>query len=73
MKQLLIETQLFEGKVKHDDNKTLVTGVLQRAKAQNQNGRVYPKKILEREAAKYQQLIDQSYMENYFIISTATI
>ena len=59
MKQLLIETQLFEGKVKYDENKTLVSGVLQRAKSENQNGRVYPRKILEREAVKYQQLINE--------------
>jgi hypothetical protein len=32
-----------------------VKGVLQRANAKNQNGRVYPRPILEREAAKYQQ------------------
>jgi hypothetical protein len=31
----------------------IVEGVLQRAKAKNQNGRVYPKHILEREVDKY--------------------
>lgn len=31
----------------------VVKGVLQRANAKNQNGRVYPKAILEREAVKY--------------------
>lgn len=30
-----------------------VEGVLQRAEAENQNGRIYPKKILKREAEKY--------------------
>lgn len=30
-----------------------VSGILQRAEAKNQNGRVYPKPILEREAKKY--------------------
>jgi hypothetical protein len=33
----------------------IVQGVLQRANAKNQNGRVYPKDILEREVAKYQE------------------
>ena len=33
----------------------VVQGVLQRAGAKNQNGRVYPKHILDREAKKYQQ------------------
>ena len=49
MKSLLIETHLFEGKIKEDDGgRTLVKGVLQRAGAENQNGRVYPKPILKR-------------------------
>ena len=53
MKNLLIETHLFEGKIKEDEGgRTLVKGVLQRAGAENQNGRVYPKPILEREAKK---------------------
>ena len=47
MKNLLIETHLFEGKIHEDANgRTLVKGVLQRASAENQNGRVYTKEIL---------------------------
>ena len=39
----------------------IVHGVLQRAGAKNQNGRVYPKNILMRECQKYQQeYIDQN-------------
>jgi len=39
----------------------VVQGVLQRAGAKNQNGRVYPKNILDREAKKYQkEYIDQN-------------
>lgn len=37
------------------DASVIVQGVLQRANAKNQNGRVYPKDILEREVAKYDQ------------------
>ena len=60
MKSLLIETKLFEGKIQEDNNGVvLVKGVLQRADAQNQNGRVYPKEILAREVKKYQQLIKE--------------
>ena len=60
MKSLLIETQLFEGKLKEDDGgRVLVKGVLQRAGAPNQNERVYPKSILEREAKKYLQFIKE--------------
>ena len=60
MKSLLIETNLFEGKVKEDEGgRTLVKGILQRASAENQNGRVYPKEILMREAKKYEVLIKE--------------
>jgi ATP synthase F1 gamma subunit len=49
MKGLLIETNLFEGRIQEDaSGKTLVKGVLQRAGAENQNGRVYPKAILDK-------------------------
>jgi Prohead core protein serine protease len=60
MRTLLIETVLFEGKLNEAENGVvLVKGVLQRADAQNQNGRVYPREILEREVKKYQQLIKE--------------
>ena len=60
MKSLLIETNLFEGKVKEDEGgRTLVKGILQRASAENQNGRVYPREILMREAKKYEVLIKE--------------
>ena len=60
MKSLIIETNLFEGRVNEDaSGRTLVKGVLQRAGAENQNGRVYPKNILEREIQKYQTLIKE--------------
>ena len=60
MNNLLIETRLFEGKVNEDDSgRTVVKGILQRAGSENQNGRVYPRNILEREAKKYEQLIKE--------------
>ena len=60
MKTLLIETNLFEGKVNEDSSgRTLVKGILQRAGAENQNGRIYPKEILMREAKKYETLIKE--------------
>lgn len=59
-RQLLVETRLFEGKIQEDDSgRTIVRGILQRAGAENQNGRVYPRKVLEREDTKYQQLIKE--------------
>ena len=58
MKSLLIETNLFEGRIQESENGVvLVKGVLQRAGAENQNGRVYPADILKREAKKYETLI----------------
>jgi hypothetical protein len=60
MKNLLIETTLFEGRLNEDSSgRTLVKGILQRAVAENQNGRIYPKEILMREATKYEVLIKE--------------
>jgi hypothetical protein len=60
MKQLLIDTMLFSvtprqlnESIAKNDGKIIVSGVLQRAEAKNQNGRVYPKQILVREVKKY--------------------
>ena len=39
--------------VKTIDSRLIVNGVLQRAEAKNQNGRVYPKETLMREAENY--------------------
>lgn len=59
-KGLLIETHLFEAKLVKEENGTyLVSGILQRAGAPNQNNRRYPKPILERECQKYNQLIKE--------------
>lgn len=59
-KSLLIDTMLFEVSPQQinesiTDNKgrLIVSGVLQRAESKNQNGRVYPREILMREAKKY--------------------
>ena len=47
-----VDRQLVEASIK--ENRSLVVkGVIQRAEAKNQNGRVYPKEILEREIQKY--------------------
>lgn len=61
MKQLLIDTMLFSvsrnqiNESQRDNGKVIVSGVLQRAEAKNQNGRIYPKEILIREVKKYQE------------------
>jgi hypothetical protein len=58
MAQLLVDVTPFRPIIKESKTKPgvfEVEGVMQRAKAQNQNGRVYEKKILEREVEKYMQ------------------
>ena len=60
MKQLIVDYLPFEVKpeqinesMKDNNGKLIVKGVLQRAESQNQNGRIYPREILFREAKKY--------------------
>ena len=60
MKQLIVDYLPFEiqadqinESMKENNGKLVVKGVLQRANAKNQNGRVYPKEILMRESKKY--------------------
>jgi hypothetical protein len=59
-KQLLVEYTTFEvtpqqinESLTKNDGRLIVNGVLQRAEAKNQNGRIYPKETLMREAGKY--------------------
>ena len=60
MRQLIVDYIPFEisaqqinESMKENDGKLIVSGILQRANAENQNGRIYPKEILVREANKY--------------------
>ena len=67
MKKLLVDYLPFEVEpdqinesMKENNGKLVVRGVLQRAESKNQNGRVYPKDILMREANKYtEEFINQ--------------
>ena len=59
-KQLLIEymafkptPQMLSEAVKRPSKNLIVEGLVQRAEAKNQNGRVYPKQVLLREVDKY--------------------
>ena len=62
MKQVIVDyipfeitpTQINES-MKENNGKLIVKGVLQRAEAKNQNGRVYPREILVRESKKYDE------------------
>ena len=56
MAQLLVDVTPFKSVLKESKDRPgvyEVEGVMQRAVAENQNGRVYSKAILEREASKY--------------------
>ena len=62
MKNLIVDYIPFEitrkqvnEAIKENDGKLVVRGVLQRAEAKNQNGRVYPAAILQREAKNYNE------------------
>jgi len=41
-------------------NVMYLTGVIQRAKAKNQNGRIYPRQVLEREIENYQKIVREN-------------
>ena len=60
MRQLIVDYLPFEiqplqitESIRENNGKLIVKGILQRANSENQNGRIYPKEILVREAKKY--------------------
>jgi hypothetical protein len=60
MRELLVDCLLFKAKqalneIADINGKMVVQGVLQRADAQNQNGRIYPFEVLQRESKKYEE------------------
>lgn len=61
MKELLVNCIPFEftkrtlNESSADGGKLIVSGVLQRAEAKNQNGRIYPFEILQREVKNYEE------------------
>ena len=59
-KKLLVDVRPFEisrqkidESIKENDGRLIVKGVLQRAEAKNQNGRIYPREVLMKETTKY--------------------
>ena len=59
-RKLLVDYTVFEvspqqinESLTQNNGKLIVSGVLQRAESKNQNGRIYPKETLMREAQKY--------------------
>ena len=63
MKQLIVDYLPFQitpekinESMKENNGKLVVKGVLQRAEAKNQNGRIYPRETLVREIKKYERV-----------------
>jgi len=48
-----VSPQLVNESLERNNGKLIVSGILQRANAKNQNGRVYPRSILEKESQRY--------------------
>mgnify|MGYP003115763493 CR=1 FL=1 len=48
-----------EKRMVNEDGAVFLTGIIQAADKKNGNGRVYPKKVLERELKNYQKLVDE--------------
>ena len=56
-----VNKQQINESIEENNGRLVVKGVLQRAEAENQNGRIYPRDILMREAEKYtDNFIDQN-------------
>lgn len=49
----IVEPSLVRESISQNGGRLVVSGLLQRANVKNQNGRIYPKEILEREVERY--------------------
>lgn len=54
------DQKLINESKEKNNGKVIMKGVLQRSDVLNQNGRVYPREILEREVRNYQKLISEN-------------
>jgi len=52
-------TDLIKESIEDNNGKLLLNGILQKCDTLNQNGRIYPRSILEREITNYQKFIDE--------------
>jgi len=57
---LTVDTAVLKESIEKNGGKVFLKGVLQKAETLNQNGRIYPKTILEREVRNYQKLINEN-------------
>jgi len=54
-----VTPSMIQESINNNNGKVLVQGIIQRANAINQNKRIYPKHILQREVEKYMELIKE--------------
>jgi hypothetical protein len=57
---LTVDKSVISESMRSNGGKLFLKGILQKAETLNQNGRIYPKPILEREVRNYQKLIDEN-------------
>jgi len=57
---LTLDKEAINESRRQHDGKLILKGIIQRAETLNQNGRVYPRSILEREVVNYQKLIKEN-------------
>jgi hypothetical protein len=57
---LTVDKGVINESMRSNGGKLFLKGILQKAETLNQNGRIYPKPILEREVRNYQKLIDEN-------------
>ena len=55
-----IDADTIKESRERNNGKLMLKGIIQRANTLNQNGRIYPKSILEREIMNYQKLIQEN-------------
>ena len=57
---LTLDKEAINESRRQHGGKLILKGIIQRAETLNQNGRVYPRSILEREVMNYQKLIKEN-------------
>ena len=57
---LIYDAETIKENMERDGGKIILKGVLQKSDTLNQNGRIYPKAILEREVRNYQKFIREN-------------
>ena len=53
-------SEMINESIESNDGKIMLRGILQKCDTLNQNGRIYPKTILEREVLNYQKFIEEN-------------